>query len=182
MQKILELDVFLRILVAHLFFGFLYVSTFSSYKSSSYYHIFYSFIHSSNVILGTKIDCWALGVITFSILAGYPPFYGETNQEVFRKILNVDYSFDETYWANISEEAKDMIRHLLVPNQQERWSVEDALNCEWIKSLEGEGEEEKNVVSDLSPNKEKLKEYNAKRKMKAAIYAVIGIHSLGRLD
>lgn len=40
-----------------------------------------------------RCDLWAMGVITFILLAGYPPFNGDTTAEVFKKIKTCDYDF-----------------------------------------------------------------------------------------
>lgn len=33
-----------------------------------------------------RCDNWSLGVITYTMLCGYPPFFGENHQQIFRKI------------------------------------------------------------------------------------------------
>lgn len=52
---------------------------------------------------GTKIDCWAMGVVVYTIIGGRPPFYAQNNQAVFQKILKVEYDFDdEEMWGHIT--------------------------------------------------------------------------------
>ena len=41
-----------------------------------------------------------------SRLCGYEPFYAETDAEIYKRILKVDYTFDEKFWDDISENAK----------------------------------------------------------------------------
>jgi serine/threonine protein kinase len=69
-------------------------------------------------------DAWVF-VIPYNIvhctnwllrLSGASPFLGEDNQETFTNIIQVDYQFDEEYFDEISDEAKDFIRKLLVKN------------------------------------------------------------------
>ena len=55
-----------------------------------------------------------LPCILFWRLSGASPFLGEDNQETFTNIIQVDYQFDEEYFSEISDEAKDFIRKLLV--------------------------------------------------------------------
>uniref|UniRef100_A0A2K6RX21 Death associated protein kinase 3 n=1 Tax=Rhinopithecus roxellana TaxID=61622 RepID=A0A2K6RX21_RHIRO len=47
-------------------------------------------------------------------LSGASPFLGETKQETLTNISAVNYDFDEEYFSNTSELAKDFIRRLLV--------------------------------------------------------------------
>lgn len=49
-----------------------------------------------------------------SSLSGASPFLGETKQETLTNISAVNYDFDEEYFSNTSELAKDFIRRLLV--------------------------------------------------------------------
>lgn len=50
----------------------------------------------------------------FFSLSGASPFLGETKQETLTNISAVNYDFDEEYFSNTSELAKDFIRRLLV--------------------------------------------------------------------
>uniref|UniRef100_A0A4W5RPY0 Death associated protein kinase 3 n=1 Tax=Hucho hucho TaxID=62062 RepID=A0A4W5RPY0_9TELE len=55
-------------------------------------------------LLGLEADMW---------LSGASPFLGETKQETLTNISAVNYDFDEEYFSNTSELAKDFIRRLL---------------------------------------------------------------------
>uniref|UniRef100_A0A3P8PHY9 non-specific serine/threonine protein kinase n=1 Tax=Astatotilapia calliptera TaxID=8154 RepID=A0A3P8PHY9_ASTCA len=63
--------------------------------------------------LGLEADMWSIGVITYILLSGASPFLGETKQETLTNISAVNYDFDEEYFSNTSELAKDFIRRLL---------------------------------------------------------------------
>lgn len=65
-------------------------------------------------------DMWALGVITYCMLSGYPPFNAEDNKTLFRKILHCDYEFHEPQWTHISSEAKKFISCLIEPDTKKR--------------------------------------------------------------
>lgn len=127
----------------------------------------------NNVPYGTKVDLWALGVIMFTIIGGCPPFYDSTNQGTFQKILNGDYTFDDQNWGHVSEECKDVIRNLLTFDPKERWCTQQCLGSRWIKG-------DPSVLSTISlrPNQLRLQEHQARQKMKAAVYAVIGMNRL----
>ncbi|OCT65497.1 hypothetical protein XELAEV_180417364mg, partial [Xenopus laevis] len=52
---------------------------------------------------GKAVDVWAIGVISYILLCGYPPFYDENDSELFNQILKAEYEFDSPYWDDISE-------------------------------------------------------------------------------
>jgi calcium-dependent protein kinase len=74
-------------------------------------------------------------VILFILLSGEPPFYGEKDEEVSRKILKCEYNFDNPIWETISHGAIDLIKLLLCKNYKKRLSAEQALQHVWIKNL-----------------------------------------------
>lgn len=49
-----------------------------------------------------------------SRLSGASPFLGETKQETLANITAVNYDFDEEFFSNTSDLAKDFIQKLLV--------------------------------------------------------------------
>ncbi|KQK78051.1 death-associated protein kinase 2 [Amazona aestiva] len=64
--------------------------------------------------LGLAADMWSIGVITYILLSGASPFLGETKQETLANITAVNYEFDEEFFSNTSDLAKDFIQKLLV--------------------------------------------------------------------
>ncbi|KAI9347388.1 kinase-like domain-containing protein, partial [Obelidium mucronatum] len=76
---------------------------------------------------GKEVDLWSIGVITYILLVGYPPFYDQNNAVLFRQIMSGKYEFDRPWWDNISEDAKDFIRKLLVLDPRARLTARQAL-------------------------------------------------------
>jgi calcium/calmodulin-dependent protein kinase I len=85
---------------------------------------------------GPKVDIWAVGVITYILLAGYPPFFDNDLGKLYRSIVEVDLTFDDEYWADISDDAKDFISTLLVANPDERPDATAALSHHWLQSFD----------------------------------------------
>ncbi|XP_038602440.1 death-associated protein kinase 2 isoform X1 [Tachyglossus aculeatus] len=87
--------------------------------------------------LGLAADMWSIGVITYILLSGASPFLGDTKQETLANITAVSYDFDEEFFSQTSELAKDFIRKLLVKETRKRLTIQEALTHPWI-TLGGE--------------------------------------------
>merc|ERR1719187_2522447 len=76
---------------------------------------------------GKEVDVWSIGVISYILLCGYPPFYDENDANLFAQILKGEFEFDSPYWDDISEEAKDFIRQLMCVEVEKRYTCKQAL-------------------------------------------------------
>jgi doublecortin-like kinase 1/2 len=83
---------------------------------------------------GLKVDIWALGVIVYVLLCGYPPFVSPTGEqeELFDLILSADYEFPQEHWDSISYDAKHLISRMIEPDFDLRLSSDDVLNHPWL--------------------------------------------------
>lgn len=79
-------------------------------------------------------DTWSAGVILYIMLCGYPPFIGRDEDEVFKANLEGKYDFNDKVWDEVSDEAKDLIQKILVP-EKERLTPKDCLNHKWVKEM-----------------------------------------------
>ncbi|KAI4489747.1 hypothetical protein M0804_003929 [Polistes exclamans] len=77
-------------------------------------------------------DMWSVGIITYILLSGISPFRGVNDKETLTKIRQGAWDFDDR-WKNISNEAKDFIRKLLVYNVDKRIGVKTALKHPWLE-------------------------------------------------
>ena len=75
------------------------------------------------------VDVWSLGVLAYEFLVGTPPFEAEGHSETYKRILRVDLQFP----SYISENAKDLIRSLLVKEPAARIPLSRLLDHPWIK-------------------------------------------------
>lgn len=82
---------------------------------------------------GLKVDVWAMGVILFILLCGYPPFVSPTNdqEELFEIILSGQFEFASPYWDDASRPAKDLIALMLQTDPELRYSAAEVLQHPW---------------------------------------------------
>ena len=94
---------------------------------------------SPEILRGTtydkRCDMWSIGVITFVLLSGEPPFYGRNAAELFQKIKTCDYEFVQPIWQSVSRDAKKFIEALIEPKVHDRLTVEQALAHPWIANV-----------------------------------------------
>ncbi|KAF2979389.1 hypothetical protein EK904_008454 [Melospiza melodia maxima] len=88
-------------------------------------------------------------------LSGASPFLGETKQETLTNISAVNYDFDEEYFSNTSELAKDFIRRLLVKDPKKRMTIAQSLEHPWIKVIKRRNV--RNEDSGKKPERRRLK-------------------------
>ncbi|CAE7663497.1 PRKX [Symbiodinium pilosum] len=85
---------------------------------------------------GKGVDWWALGVLLFEMLAGYPPFYDENPFGIYQKVLQGRVDFPRHF----DVKAKDLIRRLLTADRTKRLGclkgVEDLKKHKWYKGMD----------------------------------------------
>lgn len=84
-------------------------------------------IKGSKVGYGKSVDWWALGILIFEMLSGYPPFYDNEPIGIYKKIIAGIIEFPRFFDVR----SKDLIRKLLNPELSLRLGVNN--NGESIK-------------------------------------------------
>ena len=94
-----------------------------------------------------RCDNWSLGVVTYVLLSGNPPFFGENNKEIFMKVMKGKYYFTGPEWKVVSKQAKDFISKLICVDVNKRMGSEQALNHAWFNiTLKDDHNEGKKVI------------------------------------
>ncbi|XP_021804686.1 phosphoenolpyruvate carboxylase kinase 1-like [Prunus avium] len=83
---------------------------------------------------GEKVDVWSSGVVLYIMLAGFPPFYGETATEIFEAVLRANLRFPARVFNGVSASVKDLLRRMLCKDVSRRFSAEQVLRHPWITS------------------------------------------------
>ncbi|GLH09852.1 Triple functional domain protein [Gryllus bimaculatus] len=92
------------------------------------------------MVLGQPVMCqtdmWSVGVFLYVFLSGLSPFLDDSMEETTTNILKCDFCFPEEYFAQISNEGKDLIGQLLVSSASQRTSPHDFLESSWCNDVE----------------------------------------------
>lgn len=81
---------------------------------------------------GTSVDIFSLGVTVYILLCGFPPVFSGSDRDAH-------VMFPKSFWKDISENAKELVRLMLNPDPASRISAREALHHEWISGREDVG-------------------------------------------
>lgn len=116
-----------------------------------------------------KCDVWSCGVILYILLCGYPPFNGDTDNEILNKIKSGKFVFPNEEWGVVSDDAKDLIKKMLTFNPSDRYSASDCLNHIWLKDHNRKKVDINFSIKCLN----NMKKFHAERKLQQAALTYI---------
>ena len=86
--------------------------------------------NSSQKIYNNKIDLWSLGVITYELLTGQPPFLGDNPKDIYNQIKEGKYKLPSSLIASV--EILTFINGLLQYDPQKRLDWEGIKNHDFL--------------------------------------------------
>ncbi|CAH0486847.1 unnamed protein product [Peronospora farinosa] len=122
---------------------------------------------------GKPVDIWSIGVITYILLAGYPPFHDDSQPVLFQKIRKGKYYYDSPYWDNVSTNAKEFISKMLVVNPKDRATAQELMQHKWITGTDV-------ATVPLTSALTELRRFHARKKFKAAVHSVQATISMNK--
>jgi serine/threonine protein kinase len=102
---------------------------------------------------GKPVDWWALGILVYEMLAGYPPFYDENPFGIYQKILAGKLEFPRHFETH----ARDLIRKLLTADRTKRIGnlkngAEDLKKHKWFRGLNWAALYNKQITAYIIPD------------------------------
>jgi len=146
------------------------VGHFASTKAGTPYYV------APEVLNGrytSKADIWSTGVILYVMLCGSPPFRGTNTLEVLDAVKKAELKFTETEWRNMSPEAKNFLRSLLIKDQAKRPTAQVALSDPWVVNAH---ELVKVSRASLETMRTNLETFAGASRLKKAAIGAIALH------
>ena len=119
------------------------------------------------------VDMWAVGVILYILLCGFPPFYQEEQSELFAAISAAHYDFPtDSAWAEVSADARGCVTQLLTLDRRGRLAARQVLDHHWVaRALEGRYAAARGTTEHREV---------ACRKLRKATFGIIAQHRMSR--
>ncbi|KAK4272656.1 hypothetical protein QN277_021177 [Acacia crassicarpa] len=117
---------------------------------------------------GPEADVWSAGVIIYILLSGVPPFWAESEADIFNEVLHREIDFKSDPWPNISESAKDLVRKMIDRDPSKRLTAHEILCHPWIR-VDGSAPDKPLDPAVLT----RLKQFSAMDKLKKMALRVI---------
>lgn len=117
-----------------------------------------------------KCDVWSCGVILYILLSGEPPFNGDNDDEIVKCVVKGDYKLPDEYFAEVTDDAKDLISKMLEYDPTKRITAAEALEHVWIKNQAPNSKLNKAATNRVLQN---LRTFRADQKLQEATLAFI---------
>ncbi len=129
------------------------------------------------VLLGNyteKCDLWSMGVITYMMLSGSPPFWGNNDQLIRNRIIRGQYSVSDKVFKNVSKSGKDFIASLLKLDPASRPDAGKALRHPWLtKNASSQAHAAKGRLMTKADLSVGLKKYSQFSKFRRTVLNVV---------
>jgi calcium-dependent protein kinase len=131
-------------------------------------------------------DIWSIGVISYILLCGYPPFYGDNDAEIFNSVRAGQFDYPSPEWDEISSSAKQFVSLLLQIDPEMRPTALEGMDHPWItKHVPASANDDANpptcmdrkkILANQSVRGTSFQKYLAMQKLKKVALVTIAKH------
>ncbi|CAI5932590.1 unnamed protein product [Closterium sp. NIES-65] len=82
---------------------------------------------------GSECDVWSVGVITYMLLCGTPPFWDVSEEGICEAVLKGEYEMSSAPWPAISQQARHLVGRMLESDAAKRITTQEILEHEWVR-------------------------------------------------
>ncbi|ORZ20332.1 kinase-like domain-containing protein [Absidia repens] len=99
-----------------------------------------------------SVDMWALGCVLYTMLCGFPPFYDDSVDVLTDQVARGHYEFLSPWWDFISDDAKDLITHVLCLDPDDRYDIHQFMQHPWMANqIPSSDGQPRSIASSLIP-------------------------------
>jgi len=131
-------------------------------------------------------DIWSIGVISYILLCGYPPFYGDNDAEIFNSVRSGQFDYPSPEWDEISNSAKQFVSLLLQIDPEMRPTALEGMDHPWITkhvptsanddANPSSSTDQKKILANQSVRGASFQKYLAMQKLKKVALVTIAKH------
>ena len=82
-----------------------------------------------------KCDIWSIGAITYYLITGTEPFKGDTNNQIFSRILFTEPDYSPSKFRNTSQILIDFLKKCFLKDPSTRPTAREALSHPWFETI-----------------------------------------------
>eukprot|EP01130_Rhizamoeba_saxonica_P001665 TRINITY_DN11538_c0_g1_i1.p1 TRINITY_DN11538_c0_g1~~TRINITY_DN11538_c0_g1_i1.p1 ORF type:complete len:334 (-),score=95.95 TRINITY_DN11538_c0_g1_i1:53-1054(-) len=123
---------------------------------------------------GRPVDVWALGIVLYILLSGIHPFQQDDEEDMLDDIELGEWDWLGRNWHRVSDEARELIKGMMDADPDKRFTIDQCLEHTWIAKKDENPEEQEDLVEVQAV----VKEFQAKKKLKGAIQAVLATQKM----
>jgi protein kinase A len=101
---------------------------------------------------GKPVDWWSIGILTYEMSTGRPPFQSDQPMKIYEKILATKYKIP----SYLSDEIKDFMKCLIQPDVTKRYGnlkngADDVKTHKWLANVDWLGLYHKKIQAPFIP-------------------------------